>query len=66
MILDNVKIRMGQMREEIDFIKECLWQGWHQKSAECFATAAGVRRFLSWPSESFVSGQKNQAYWRKA
>ncbi len=27
MILDNVKVRLGEMKDEITFIKECLWQG---------------------------------------
>lgn len=27
MILDNVKERLSQAKENIDFIKECLWQG---------------------------------------
>lgn len=27
MILENVKNRLSEMKEEITFIKECLWQG---------------------------------------
>ena len=27
MIIDNVKERLSVCKSEIDFIKECLWQG---------------------------------------
>ncbi len=55
MIIENVKIRLDQIWEEINFIKECLWPRWFTQQVERFAGTAGGRKLLSWPKTSFGS-----------
>lgn len=64
MILDNVKIRLAQMRDEIDFIKECLWQGRPWKAVKRASGSAVWRRILSWPSAGSRNWQESQKSWR--
>ena len=64
MIIENVKVRLEQIKGEIDFIKECLWPRRPTQQTERFARTTGRWKFLSWPKKSFGSKQKNKSNWK--
>lgn len=65
MILENVKVRLSEIKNDIDFIKECLWQGGLKSAVRRTQKTATCRWLLSWPSKSYGSKQKNKGYWKQ-
>ena len=63
MILDNVKLRLAEMGEEISFIKECLWQDQSFRPTESPSRWAGARRILFKSRQGAWSWQKCQKNW---
>lgn len=59
MILDNVKERLLTAKEDINFIKECLWPGKNKLWNWNFEKRATWRKFLFGSKKSAGSRQKD-------
>lgn len=53
MILDNVIERVGKLKQELDYLKECLWLRWANGKNKGTWSWTNARRFLFRPKASF-------------